>query len=168
MRRTKKLVIAILFVILVGLVANYAGTYIYHVGTSQGELAQGDKNILICAIDESEKRPGMGACDMAFIVHLHNGSFVTSYNQKVICSIAKVVFNIVHKVLTIGAFLLPIISAISRLVNGGFSSNGWGKIIFGILGLIACVIAGFVSFGAFSGKRKFTFERIFYEPKTIV
>ena len=76
MRRTKKLVIAILFVILVGLVANYAGTYIYHVGTSQGELAQGDKNILICAIDESEKRPGMGACDMAFIVHLHNGSIV--------------------------------------------------------------------------------------------
>ena len=103
-----------------------------------------------------------------FEMNLHNGSFVTSYKQKVICSIAKVVFNVVHKVLTIGAFLLPIISAISRLINGGFSSNGWGKILLGILGLIACVIAGFVSFGAFSGKRKFTFERIFYEPKTIV
>lgn len=76
MRRTKKLVIAILFVILIGLIANYAGTYLFNIGTSQGELAHGDKNILICAIDEGEKRPGMGACDMAFIVHLHDGSFV--------------------------------------------------------------------------------------------
>ena len=29
---------------------------------------------MVCAIDESETRPGMGACDMAFIVHLDNGT----------------------------------------------------------------------------------------------
>lgn len=72
MRRTKKLIIAILIVILIGMVAILVGTLIG--GGASGELAQGDKNILICAIDESEKRPGMGACDMAFIVHLENGS----------------------------------------------------------------------------------------------
>ena len=40
------------------------------------ELAQGSKNILVCAIDESEPRPGMGACDMAFIVSLQDGELV--------------------------------------------------------------------------------------------
>ena len=37
-------------------------------------LEKGSKNILVCAIDESEDRPGMGACDMAFIVHIENGT----------------------------------------------------------------------------------------------
>ena len=37
-------------------------------------LTQGNRNILVCAIDESESRPGMGACDMAFIINLENGT----------------------------------------------------------------------------------------------
>lgn len=73
MRRRKKLLICILAVILIGLISVIAGTLYL---TSDSELAQGDKNILICAIDESETRPGMGACDMAFIVNLKNGSLV--------------------------------------------------------------------------------------------
>ena len=74
MRRTKKLIIAILIVILVGMVAVLAGTLFLGGGQPSGELAHGDKNVLVCAIDEGEKRPGMGACDMAFIVHLQNGT----------------------------------------------------------------------------------------------
>lgn len=73
MKRRKKLLIAILIVILVGLVAVIGGTMYM---SSNSELAQGEKNILICAIDESEGRPGMGACDMAFLVRLNNGSLV--------------------------------------------------------------------------------------------
>ena len=29
---------------------------------------------MVCAIDEGESRPGMGACDMAFIIYLENGT----------------------------------------------------------------------------------------------
>jgi hypothetical protein len=71
MDRTKKLIIAILIVVLVGLITLIAGALF--IG-SHSELTQGDKNILVCAIDESEDRPGMGACDMAFIVCLNNGT----------------------------------------------------------------------------------------------
>lgn len=101
-------------------------------------------------------------------MNLHNGAFVTSYKQKAFCSIAKVVLTVAHKLLLAAPMLLPIISAISRLANGGFSSNGFFKILLGIVGLVTCVIAGFICLGIFGGKRKFTYERLFYEPKTIV
>ena len=73
MERRKKIIIAILIVIFIGLLTIIAGVFLIHSG---GDLASGDSNILVCAIDESEKRPGMGACDMAFIVKLHNGEIV--------------------------------------------------------------------------------------------
>jgi hypothetical protein len=40
------------------------------------DLQSGNKNILVCAVDESEKRPGMGAIDMAYIINLDNGKVV--------------------------------------------------------------------------------------------
>jgi hypothetical protein len=73
MERRKKIIIAILIVIFIGLITIIAGALFIHSG---GDLASGDSNILVCAIDESEKRPGMGACDMAFIVKLHDGEIV--------------------------------------------------------------------------------------------
>ena len=68
MRRRKKLIIAILLVILIGLIAVIAGElFLPH----DNELAQGSKNILVCAIDESEPRPGMGeqAKNCYFTIH---------------------------------------------------------------------------------------------------
>ena len=71
MDRTKRLIITILIVVFIGLVAIIADSlFIGH----DNELTQGNKNILVCAIDEGEDRPGLGACDMAFIVHLENGT----------------------------------------------------------------------------------------------
>ncbi len=75
MDRTRKLIIAILIVVLIGLLAIIGATLF--IG-SETDLVQGDRNILVCAIDESEDRPGMRACDMAFIVHLENGT-LTNY-----------------------------------------------------------------------------------------
>lgn len=74
MNRTKKLIIAIIIIILIGLAAIIASVFI----GNDTNLDEGSKNILVCAIDESEDRPGMGACDMAFIVHLQNGT-LTDY-----------------------------------------------------------------------------------------
>lgn len=71
MDRTKKLIIALIIIVLIGLVAIIAGTLFIGNDT---HLNEGKKTILVCAIDESEDRPGMGACDMAFIVRLDNGS----------------------------------------------------------------------------------------------
>ncbi|WP_407453823.1 DUF4012 domain-containing protein [Methanobrevibacter sp.] len=71
MDRTKKLIIAIIIVVLIGLCAIIAS--VLFVGNDTN-LEEGSKNILVCAIDESEDRPGMGACDMAFIVHIENGT----------------------------------------------------------------------------------------------
>ena len=71
MDRTRRLIIVILVVILVGLIAIIGGAlFLGH----DSELTQGNKNILVCAIDESESRPGMGACDMAFIINLQDGT----------------------------------------------------------------------------------------------
>ena len=71
MNRTKKIILAILVIVLIGLAAMIAS--VVFLGTN-AELSKGDKSILVCAIDESEDRAGMGACDMAFIVHLDNGT----------------------------------------------------------------------------------------------
>ncbi|MBE6509340.1 MAG: DUF4012 domain-containing protein [Methanobrevibacter sp.] len=71
MDRTKKLIIALIIIVLIGLVAIIAGTLFIGNDT---HLNEGKKTILVCAIDESEDRPGMGACDMAFLVRLDNGT----------------------------------------------------------------------------------------------
>ena len=70
MNRRKKIIIAIIIVLLIGIITIIAGVLFINTG---GDLASGNGNILVCAIDESEPRPGMGACDMAFIVRLQNG-----------------------------------------------------------------------------------------------
>ena len=72
MDRTKKLILLIIIIVLIGLAAIVAGAFFLKDAGSQ--LSNGGKNILVCAIDESEDRPGMGACDMAFIVKLDNGT----------------------------------------------------------------------------------------------
>ena len=70
MDRQKKIIIAIIIVILVGLITIIAGALFLNSG---GDLASGNGNILVCAIDESEPRPGMGACDMVFVINIQNG-----------------------------------------------------------------------------------------------
>ena len=70
MNRKKKIMIAILIVVLIGIITLIIGALFINTG---GDLASGNGNILVCAIDESEPRPGMGACDMAFIVKIQNG-----------------------------------------------------------------------------------------------
>jgi hypothetical protein len=67
MKRTKKLIIAILIVILIGLLTIIAGALF--VGPS---LTEESKNVLVLASDKGEQQNG--AVDMAFMVHLVNGS----------------------------------------------------------------------------------------------
>ena len=73
MNRRKKLLISILVVAIIGLLIIITGAFFIN---NSENLAQGDSNILVCAIDESEPRPGMGACDMAFVVYLKNGEII--------------------------------------------------------------------------------------------
>ncbi|MBE6502141.1 MAG: DUF4012 domain-containing protein [Methanobrevibacter thaueri] len=68
MSRTKKLIIAILLVVLVGLLAS-----IYGALNSGPDLTQEDSDILILAADKYEQ--SNGGVDMAFMIHLENGSF---------------------------------------------------------------------------------------------
>ena len=68
MTRTKKLIIAILLVVLVGLLAS-----IYGALNSGPDLTQENKDILILAADKYEQ--SNGGVDMAFMIHLENGSY---------------------------------------------------------------------------------------------
>ena len=67
MRRRKKLIIAILVVILIGLIS-----FIAHAFFLGPDLTKGEMNVLILASDKGEQPNG--AVDMAFMVHLVNGS----------------------------------------------------------------------------------------------
>lgn len=67
MKRTKKLIIAILLVILIGLLVVIAGTLFMG-----PDLSQESKDILVLASDKYEQQNG--GVDMAFMVHLENGS----------------------------------------------------------------------------------------------
>ena len=66
MSRTKKLIIAILIVVLIGLLAIIYGAL------SGPDLTSEDKNVLILAADKYEQ--SNGGVDMAFMIHLVNGS----------------------------------------------------------------------------------------------
>ena len=68
MTRTKKLIIAILIVILIGLLAS-----IYGALNSGPNLTQENKDILLLTADKYEQ--SNGGVDMAFMIHLENGSF---------------------------------------------------------------------------------------------
>ena len=68
MKRTKKLIIAILLVILIGLLTMIAGALFL----SGPDLTQESKNILVLASDKTEQPNG--AVDMGFMVRLENGS----------------------------------------------------------------------------------------------
>ena len=70
MNRTKKIIVALIIVVIIALIALIAGAI--YLGQNS-DLTSGEKTILVCAIDEGENRPGMGACDMAFIVRLNDG-----------------------------------------------------------------------------------------------
>ena len=67
MKRYKKLIIAILLVILIGLLAVIAGALF-----GGPDLTQESKDILVLASDKYEQPNG--SVDMAFMVHLENGS----------------------------------------------------------------------------------------------
>ena len=67
MKRYKKLIIAILLVILIGLLSIIAGALF-----SGPDLTQESKDILVLASDKYEQPNG--SVDMAFMVHLENGS----------------------------------------------------------------------------------------------
>ena len=69
MERKNKLIIAITVVAAIGILAVVWGTFL-----GGPDLSQGDKSILVLAVDEGESRPGMGAVDMAFVVNMKNGS----------------------------------------------------------------------------------------------
>lgn len=68
MDRKKLLIILILIVLLIGIIVFTYGM-VFHGGT----------NVLICAVDESEVRQGMGAIDMAMVYHLGNRSITQVY-----------------------------------------------------------------------------------------
>ncbi|MBR6024135.1 MAG: DUF4012 domain-containing protein [Methanobrevibacter sp.] len=70
MDRKKKIIIAILIVLMIGIITILFGAFFTNTG---GDLSSGNGNILVCAVDESESRAGLGAVDMAFIVTIENG-----------------------------------------------------------------------------------------------
>lgn len=67
MKRSKKLIIAILLVIFIGLIVYIAGTLFM-----SPDLTHESKNILVLASDKYEQ--SNGGVDMAFMIHLENGS----------------------------------------------------------------------------------------------
>ncbi|RBQ24350.1 hypothetical protein ALNOE001_02750 [Candidatus Methanobinarius endosymbioticus] len=69
MEKKNKLIIAIMIVAAVGMLAIVWGTFL-----TGPDLTQGDRMILVLAVDETEERPGLGAVDMAFVVHMKNGN----------------------------------------------------------------------------------------------
>ena len=67
----KKIAIIILLIFIAGLLFV---AYEYETTTAEENVMEGDHNVLLLCADPSEKRPGIGAVDMAFIINTHNGN----------------------------------------------------------------------------------------------
>jgi hypothetical protein len=70
----KKIILLIIILILIGVVAAFV-IYQYEQPASTN-IMKGDHTILLLSADPSEKRPGIGAVDMAFIIGVHDGNVV--------------------------------------------------------------------------------------------
>ena len=70
----KKIILLIIVLILIGVVAAF-GIYQYEQPASTNVM-KGDHTILLLTADPSEKRPGIGAVDMAFAIGVHDGNVV--------------------------------------------------------------------------------------------
>lgn len=67
-------IIKILIVIMLILLASVAAFVIYqYEQPSSTNVMKGDHNILLLTADPSEKRPGVGGVDMAFVIHVTDG-----------------------------------------------------------------------------------------------
>lgn len=71
----KRIGIIILIIFIAGLLAV---AYLNLTTTAEENLLKGDHKILLLCADPSEKRPGMGAVDMAFIISTHDGNVVNT------------------------------------------------------------------------------------------
>ena len=67
----KKIALLILIIFIAGILFV---VYEYQTTTAEENVLQGEHNILILCADPSEKRPGIGAVDMAFMVHTNDGN----------------------------------------------------------------------------------------------
>ena len=67
----KKIAIIILLIFIAG---TLFVAYEYQTTSSDVNVLEGDHNLLILCADPSEKRPGIGAVDMAFVVHTTDGN----------------------------------------------------------------------------------------------
>lgn len=65
----KGIIIIILILAMVGIVA---GAYYLFIGNSV-DVSVGEHEVLVLCVDPSEKRPGLGAVDMAYIVTMNDG-----------------------------------------------------------------------------------------------
>ncbi|UTB33005.1 MAG: DUF4012 domain-containing protein [Methanobacterium sp. ERen5] len=67
-------IVKILIVIILILLASVAALVIYqYAQPSSTNVMKGDHNILLLTADPSEKRPGVGGVDMAFVIHVTDG-----------------------------------------------------------------------------------------------
>ncbi len=69
---SKKIIFLLIILVLIGVVGAYA-IYKYQQPASTN-IMKGDHNILLLLADTDEKRPGIGAVDMAYSVQVVNGS----------------------------------------------------------------------------------------------
>ena len=64
----KKMIIIGIIILLLAI-----GCFLLYNYTEGQKAFAGDHNVLVLCTDPSEPRPGVGAVDMAFVIHLHNG-----------------------------------------------------------------------------------------------
>lgn len=68
-------IVKILLIIILVLLGAVAAFVIYqYEQPSSSNVMKGEHNILLLTADPSEKRPGIGAVDMAFVIHVSDGS----------------------------------------------------------------------------------------------
>lgn len=99
-----------------------------------------------------------------FEMNLHNGEYITHYKQKGGCAFARISLRIVHILLSLAMFLLPLIALIAGFKAGFIVGAGIIKKLLGVVIPGACVIGGFIMSFYYISTAKEEFEKLFYEP----
>ena len=64
---------AIIIILAIAIIGLSVSAYLLYVSSAE-DVTEGEKKVLLLAVDPGENRPGLGAVDMAFVITLNNGT----------------------------------------------------------------------------------------------
>ena len=95
-----------------------------------------------------------------FEMNVHNKSYCTDYPKKALFAFNKCLFSVLHKLIMVTGFLLPIAGLVYTFANLNLSGKDFLTVLLCFAGFLGAEFVALINYFANKGRRSFTFERV--------